>query len=470
MTDPTLTEASTGIRRPASARRAGLVLVIVCAVQFLDAMDAASMGPALPKIQHDLGMSPSALQWVVSAYVLGFGGFLLLGGRLADLVHRRRLLVAWLVIFAVASLAGGLATSGPLLVGARLLKGVSAAFTAPAALAILLDTYRDEQERNRALGHYLAIASVGFVLGLVVGGVLASASWRLTLFLPAAIAVVVAAMAQAVIISGRRDGERIRPDLLGAVTVTAGVLGLVFAVTRAAESGWLSPSTIGPLVGGVALLAGFVLVERVVRAPLIPLGIFARPQLAAANTCMLFQGCYVGFQFVATLYYQNRLGWSPWQAGLAFVIGGLIVGVAARWFAGVVGRRGSWPLATFALGIQAVSYIWFALGLGHVDVYALLIVQQILGGIGFAAAYPAMNITAVASAAEDEQGLASGIFIAASQIGVGLVVGVTAAVFTYRSDAGLAGYRAGLWFVISITAAVTLLAAATALRHRRSTA
>jgi MFS family permease len=470
MTDPTLTEASTGIRRPTSARRAGLVLVIVCAVQFLDAMDAASMGPALPKIQHDLGMSPSALQWVVSAYVLGFGGFLLLGGRLADLVHRRRLLVAWLVIFAVASLAGGLATSGPLLVGARLLKGVSAAFTAPAALAILLDTYRDEQERNRALGHYLAIASVGFVLGLVVGGVLASASWRLTLFLPAAIAVVVAAMAQAVIISGRRDGERIRPDLLGAVTVTAGVLGLVFAVTRAAESGWLSPSTIGPLVGGVALLAGFVLVERVVRAPLIPLGIFARPQLAAANTCMLFQGCYVGFQFVATLYYQNRLGWSPWQAGLAFVIGGLIVGVAARWFAGVVGRRGAWPLATFALGIQAVSYIWFALGLGHVDVYALLIVQQILGGIGFAAAYPAMNITAVASAAEDEQGLASGIFIAASQIGVGLVVGVTAAVFTYRSDAGLAGYRAGLWFVISITAAVTLLAAATALRHRRSTA
>src|SRR6266705_324778 len=150
------------------------------------------------------------------------------------------------------------------------------------------------------------------------------------------IAVVVAAMAQAVIISGRRDGERIRPDLLGAVTVTAGALGLVFAVTRAAESGWLAPSTIGPLVGGVALLAGFVLVERVVRAPLIPLGIFARPQLAAANTCMLFQGCYVGFQFVATLYYQNRLGWSPWQAGLAFVIGGLIVGVAARWFAGVV--------------------------------------------------------------------------------------------------------------------------------------
>ncbi|HYU03461.1 MAG TPA: MFS transporter [Jatrophihabitantaceae bacterium] len=176
MTDQTLTDARTPTGRLTPARRAGLTLFVVCAVQFLDAMDAASMGPALPKIQHDLGMSPSALQWIVSAYVLGFGGFLLLGGRLADLVHRRHLLVTWLLIFAVASLAGGLATSGPLLVGARLLKGLSAAFTAPAALAILLDTYREEEERNRALGHYLAIASTGFVLGLVVGGVLASAS------------------------------------------------------------------------------------------------------------------------------------------------------------------------------------------------------------------------------------------------------------------------------------------------------
>jgi len=467
MTDQTLTDARTPTGRLTPARRAGLTLFVVCAVQFLDAMDAASMGPALPKIQHDLGMSPSALQWIVSAYVLGFGGFLLLGGRLADLVHRRHLLVTWLLIFAVASLAGGLATSGPLLVGARLLKGLSAAFTAPAALAILLDTYREEEERNRALGHYLAIASTGFVLGLVVGGVLASASWRLTLFLPAAVAVVVAAMAQAVIASGRRGGEPTRLDLIGALTVTAGVLALVFAVSRAAESGWSAPLTIGPLVAGVALVAAFVMVERVVRAPLIPLGIFARPQLAAANTCMLFQGCYIGFQFIATLYYQDRLGWSPWQAGLAFVIGGLIVAVTARWFAGVVGRRGAWPLATVALGMQAVSYLWFALGLGHVDIYALLVVQQVLGGIGFAAAYPAMNITAVASAGEDEQGLASGIFIAASQIGVGLMVGVSAAVLTAASDAGLGGYRAGLWFVISVATAVTVLAGMTTLRHRK---
>lgn len=471
MTEPTLTEDHSEPDRTVSARHAGLTLFIVCAVQFLDAMDAASMGPALPRIQHDLGMSPSALQWVVSAYVLSFGGFLLLGGRLADLVHRRRLLVTWLLIFAAASLAGGLATSGELLVGARLLKGVSAAFTAPAALAILLDTYREQQARARALGHYLAIASIGFVLGLVVGGVLASASWRLTLFLPAAIAIVVAVMAQTVIVSGRpAGGRRERPDLLGAVTVTAGVLALVFAVSRAAQSGWLAPLTVGALIGGVALIAAFVLVERAVTAPLVPLGIFTRPQLSAANTCMLFQGCYVAFQFVATLYYQNRLGWSPWQAGLAFVIGGVIVGIAARWFAGVVQRRGAWPLATLGLGIQAVSYVWFMLGIGHLNVYALLVVQQILGGVGFAAAYPAMNITAVASADKDQQGLASGLFIAASQVGIGLTVGVTATVLTEAGGAGLAGYRAGLLFVIALTGAITLLAAATARRHRRRTA
>ncbi|WP_165556022.1 MFS transporter [Kribbella pittospori] len=444
-------------------------MFIVCAVQFLDAMDIASMGPALPKIQSDLGMSPSALQWVVSAYVLGFGGFLLLGGRLADFLERRRLLVTWLVIFAIASIAGGLVTAGEPLVGARLLKGVSAAFTAPTALAILLDTYRDERDRNRALGHYLAIASIGFVLGLVAGGFLATASWRLTMFMPALIALVVAIMARAVIVPGQRGERQQRPDLPGAVTVTLGLLATVFAVSRAADSGWVAPLTIGAALAGVLLIAAFIMIERTVRAPLIPLGIFARPQLAAANTCMLFQGSYVAFQFVSTLYYQDRLGWSPWQAGAAFVIGGLIVGVAARRFADVVSRRGAWPLATVGLALQAVSYVWFVIGLGHVSIYPLLVVQQILGGVGFAAAYPAMNITAVASAAPDEQGLASGIFIAASQIGIGLVVGVTATVLTYASNAEVGGYRAGLWFVIGVTAAITLLAATTAVKHRRRT-
>jgi MFS family permease len=216
---------------------------VVCAVQFLDAMDIASMGSALPKIQAELHMSPSELQWVVSGYVLGFGGFVLLGGRLADLLRRRRLLITWLVIFAAASLLGGLADSGGLLVGTRVLKGVSAAFTAPAALAILLDTYRDGERRNSALGVYLMTASVGFLLGLVVGGALATVTWRLTLFLPAGLACLIAVLARMVIPADQpRAAGRARPDVAGAVTVTAGLLALVFGVTRAAASGWLARS------------------------------------------------------------------------------------------------------------------------------------------------------------------------------------------------------------------------------------
>ena len=450
------------------AQRAGLALFVVCAVQFLDAMDIASMGPALPKIQAALHMAPSELQWVVSGYVLGFGGFVLLGGRLADLLRRRRLLITWLVIFAAASLLGGLAGSGGMLIAARLLKGVSAAFTAPAALAILLDTYPEGERRNKALGAYLMTASVGFLLGLVVGGALATVTWRLTLFLPAGLAVLIAVLARLVIRADQpRAAAAARPDVAGAVTVTAGLLALVFGVTRAAGSGWLAPLTLGSLVAGAVLIAAFIVIERAVAAPLVPLGIFARPQLAAANVCMLFQGCYVGFQFIATLYYQDRLGWSPLQAGFAFVTGGVITAVAAQRFAGLAGRRGSWPVATWGLSLQAASYLWYALALGHVSVIALLVIQQVIGGIGFAAAYPALNIAAVSSAAADEQGLASGIFIASVQAGSGLVAGATGAVLATFADPGLGGYRAGMWLLIAITTAVSVLAAWSWTQHHQ---
>ncbi len=235
-----------GATRSTSARRkAGLLLVVVCAVQFLDAMDIASMGPALPLIQRDLNMSPGALQWVVSAYALGFGGFLLLGGRLADLYGRKKLLIGWLIVFSIVSIIGGLTDSGAVLTAARLVKGVSAGFTAPVAMALLLDTYREEKERNRALGAFLAIASTGFSLGLVLGGLLAEINWRLVLFLPAAIGVVVAVLAAVAIgPDTRRDGERGRLDVFGAVTVTGGTMTLVYGVSHASTGGWSSTPTI----------------------------------------------------------------------------------------------------------------------------------------------------------------------------------------------------------------------------------
>ncbi|MEV0282332.1 MFS transporter [Streptomyces sp. NPDC050610] len=450
------------------ATRTGLLLAVVCAVQFLDAMDIASMGPALPVIQHDLGMSAGALQRVVSAYSLAFGGFLLLGGRLADLFGRKKLLLGWLAVFVIASITGGLTDNGTVLVIARLLKGVSAGFTAPVALAILLDVFRGEHERNRALGVFLAIASAGYSLGLVFGGLLADINWRLVLFLPALTGLLVIALAVATVPADRpRQGERGRVDVLGAVAVTGGVVALAYGVSHASTDGWTTPVTITTLAAAIVLLVLFVLIERAHKAPLVPLVIFTRPQLSRANICMLFFGAYVGFQFVLTLYYQNTLGWSPLQAGLAFLLGGVLTATAARGGAATVTRYGAWPVATAGLLLLTVGYLGWALLIGHLSPILLLLAQQLLGGIGFAGAYPALSIAAVGQAGESEQGLASGLFNTSSQIGAGLVIAITASALTLTGGSGLDSYRAGLWTLTIINALVTITAAMGIARYRR---
>ncbi|GAA0209359.1 MFS transporter [Saccharothrix mutabilis subsp. mutabilis] len=444
-----------------------LLLAVVCAVQFLDAMDIASMGPALPLVQDDLAMSPAALQWVVSAYALGFGGFLLLGGRLADVYNRKKLLIGWLVVFIVASLVGGFADNGLLLVVARLAKGISAGITAPVAMAVLLDAFREPSARNRALGTFLAVASAGYSLGLVLGGLLSSISWRLTMFLPAVVGLIVAVLAGAVVPGRQEASQRQRMDVLGAVLVTAGAVALVYGLSRAATNGWGDWITIASLAAAVVLFPIFAAVERNHPAPLVPLGIFRRPQLTRANICMLFFGAYVAFQFVLTLYYQVELGWSPLQAGLAFLVGGVLTAGTARYGAVLVTKHGAWPVASIGLVMMCVGYLAWVLFIGSVDPLVLLAVQQLLGGFGFAAVYPALNIAAVGSAAEDEQGLASGLFNAGAQIGNGIVVAITATVLTVVTSSALSGYRAGLWVVTITTIAVTLLALAGAVTYRK---
>lgn len=449
----------------------GALLVVLCAVNFLDAMDVSSMGPTLPRIEHALRMSPAALQWVVSAYVLGYGGFLLLGGRMADLFSRRRLLLGSLVVFAVASLVGAFADAGALLIAARLVKGISAAFMAPAALAILLATWREQAARDRALGRFISIAAAGFALGLVLGGALAGASWRLTMFLPTAIAAVLLAASQQVVpAEPPRAGRRGRVDLVGAAMITAALLAIVFGVSHASTSSWTDTTTLVTLAVGLVLLIGFVPFERAREAPLVPLGIFRRPGLARANVnALFFQGLYVAFQFVATLYYQNVLGWTPLEAGLAFLLGGVIVLVAAPRFAARVARFGPWPLVTLGLVLQTLGYLWFT-RFGHVDVIVLVIVQQLLVGTGFAAVYPSLNIAAVRNARPEEQGLASGMFIAAVQIGSGIVLAVVASVFTSNAGSGLRAYHAGLWTVFGIAAGAALLAASALLTREEAPA
>ncbi|MEU3409453.1 MFS transporter [Streptomyces sp. NPDC006670] len=443
-----------------------LLLLVVCAVQFLDAMDIASMGPALPLVQADLGMTTSALQWVVSAYALGFGGFLLLGGRLADLYNRKKLLIGWLAVFVVASVLGGLADNGVVLVVARLLKGVSAGITAPAAMAILLNAFRDEQSRNRALGTFLAVASAGYSLGLILGGLMAGVSWRLVLFAPAVAGLLVALLAASVVPSQQEKGKSGSLDILGAVTVTAGAVALVYGLSRAASDGWGDAQTIGSLIAAAILFPLFALVESRHPAPLVPLAVFRKGQLTRALVAMLFFGAYVSFQFVLTLYYQEQLHWSPLEAGLAFLLGGVLTAGTARYGAALVTKYGAWPVATGGLVLLSIGYLGWVLLMGQVDPLVTLFAQQLLGGLGFAAVYPALNIAAVGTASPDEQGLVSGLFNAGAQIGNGVVIALTATVFSL-STGGIAPYRAGLWTVTAITLAVTLVALGGAARHRQ---
>src|SRR3954452_25540341 len=269
---------------PALSRREWAALLVLCGALFLDALDVSMMGVALPSIRTDLHMSTSSLQWVVSAYVLGYGGFLLLGGRAADLLGRRRMFLISLGVFIVASGLGGLANDGGLLIATRFIKGVSAPFTAPAGLSIITTTFAEGPARNRALSIYTATGATGFSLGLVFGGLLTEIGWRWVFFLPVpvALAVLLAAI-RLVPDDGRLGGFGERFDLVGAVAMTLGMLLLVFTVVEAPQAGWASVRTMGSLVGAAAILALFVWHEQRSSAPLVRLGILRSGALVRAN-------------------------------------------------------------------------------------------------------------------------------------------------------------------------------------------
>ena len=456
--------APTDARRPAAAdaRRKALLLVILCSVQFIDAFDVSSMGPALPQIQQDLGMPSGSLQWVVTAYVIGYGGFLLLGGRLADLFDRKRLLLGALAVFTAASVVGGLSTNGDMLIAARFAKGIAAAFSAPAALAILLHTYDDENERNQALGSFIAISAIGFTAGLVLGGALAEASWRLVLFVPAAMAAVLFSAAGRVIPAAPDVARSVRPqvDLLGALAVTSGLLALVYGVSRASTDGWTDRTTVGSLTLAAALLAAFLQIERVRKVPLVPLGIFGRRGLARGNaTIFLLQGSYVAWQFLGTLYLQNEEGWSPLEVGLIFAPGGLLVMLTAQRWAGQVVKRGVWPIASAGMALMLAGTL-FTLVLGEVNSQLVFGGAGLVLGLGYAMCFPAANVSAVSGARADEQGLASGLFIAALQVGAGVVLATVVSVFSSTDAAGPDPYRAGL-IAVAFVAVLGLLVCAT---------
>src|SRR6478736_6454081 len=324
-------------------RRLWLSLILLCGVLFLDGLDVSMVGMALPSIHDDLGLTTSQLQWVVSGYVLGYGGLLLLGGRAADMLGRRRVLLSALGVFVVASAIGGLVNDGTLLVLTRIVKGMSAAFTAPAGLSIITTTFSEGPNRNRALAIYTATGASGFSLGLVLGGLLTELGWRWTFLLPVPIALVLLAIGPRVIPHDRGAAlARRRFDVPGAVTLTTGMLLLVRTIVEAPDQGWASPQTIAAFAVSAILLTLFVAIERRSPAPLVRLGILRSSSLVRANLGMMTMfGAYVGFQFVMTLYLQTLNGWSAIETALAFLPAGLLVALLSTRLGPIVDRIGT---------------------------------------------------------------------------------------------------------------------------------
>lgn len=440
---------------------ASILLVLLCVAGFLDGMDVSSMGVVLPVIQHSLHMSAQSLQWIISGYVLGYGGFMLLGGRVADLYGRKRVFLTSMALFALASLAGGLANDGTIVIAARLIKGICAGFTAPAALALLLGLYTDARERNRALGMFSSTAAVGFATGVAIGGFLGDISWRLVMFLPVPFALLVVALGAVGLQADPTVSPKKHFDLVGAVLGTVGLLALVLGATQAASYGWLTFVTLGPLLGGIALLTAFLPYEQRIAQPLMPLSIFKRQGLGFASSMAFFmQGNYVAYQFVAALYFQSVLGWSASQAALAFVFAGLIVVFMATRFARLALHVGSLAVVALGMTLEALGFLWFFLMHGHVPVLPLVAITQLLIGSGVSAALPSINITGLVHTKEAEHGLASGIVLSAFQIGGGLLVAITASVYAASGSAGSAKYTHALVVVVGASAIAALSALA----------
>jgi MFS family permease len=454
------------------ARAWGLILVL-CSALFLDALDVSMVGVALPSIGSDLDLSTGSLQWVISAYVLGFGGFLLLGGRAADLLGRRRVFLIALAVFAVASGLGAFVDEGWLLIATRFIKGVSAAFTVPAGLSIITTSFAEGPLRNRAISIYTATGATGFSLGLVFGGLMTEVGWRWALLLPVPVAVVTLIAAIALVPdAGRVATARRSFDLGGAALLTASMLLLVFTVVEAPDAGWGSARTLGSLAAVVALLAAFVSVERRTAQPLVRLGILRSARLVRAGVgAMSLFGGWVGFQFVATLYMQQARGWSPLETGLAILPGGLVVALIAPRLGPVITRVGTGPLISAGLLSTVAAYALF-LPIGIDSAYAAAILPtMLLGGLGFALAYGPLNVAATAGIAPEEQGLAGGLLNTSFQFGGALVLAVTTAVnnaFTGGSgspDDLLEGFVPAV--VVSLVAAAVGFLAVTLRRPER---
>jgi EmrB/QacA subfamily drug resistance transporter len=444
-TTPPRSSASPGAGIARLRTRSGkLLLALLCAVAFLDFVDASIVNVALPDIRDDLSFSVQSLQWVPSAYLLTYGGFMLLGGRLADLLGRRRILVTGTVLIGLSSLIGGFAGEPGVLIAARLAQGIGAALMLPAALSILTTSFRDPGDRHTALGVWGGVGGLASAVGVFLGGVLTEGpGWRWVLFVnPAAAALVLPAVFQLIPRDPRRD-QSAGFDLVGAVLATGGMLLLVFALVKAPDQGWDSVRTIGEMSGAVLLLAAFVANERRYRNPMLPLSIFRIKGLAAANITGLiaFAGLIAMFFFL-TLYMQNVLGYSPIRTGAAYLPLCFGVGIAAGISSQLISRIGTRPLIVAGALIASGGLYW----LSRIPVDGSYL-NDLLPGLmtvsfGLGAVFVGVTTAANAGVPADRAGLAAALLNSGQQVGSALGLAIFSAVATAHTTDLLSSHTA----------------------------
>jgi len=407
-----------------------LALALLCSAQFVVVLDASIVNVALPTIGTALDFSESNLPWVVNAYVLTFGGFLLLGGRLADLLGRRRIFMIGLILFALASLAGGLATSSGQLIAARAVQGLGGALLSPAALSIVATTFRDGAERNKALGIWGAVAGSGGAAGVLLGGVLTEwLGWEWVFWVNVPICLAAAAITPS-LIAETRDEEEVRHfDVAGAVTITVGLSALVFALVDANEVGWGSTQTILTLLGAAIMLAAFVAIELRSRAPLVPFSIFRIRTITGANVVGILIGASLfSMFFFISLYMQQVLGYSAIKAGLSYLPLAVSIILSAGIASQLVTKVGFKPILATGMALIAAGLIWFSQISVDGTFLGDVLGPSLLAAVGLGFSFVPVTIAAVSGIEDREQGLASGLINTSQQVGGALGLAILAAV------------------------------------------
>ncbi|WP_066068002.1 MFS transporter [Frankia sp. EI5c] len=427
--------------RPGRRVPAWAVLAVCCVAQFMVVLDVTIVNVALPSMQTELGLSASGLQWVVNSYTLAFAGLLLFGGRAADLFGRRRVFITGLALFTLASLAGGLATNDITLIAARAVQGLGGAVLAPATLSILMTSFPDPRERNRALGLWSTTAAGGGALGVLAGGVLTElADWRWVLFVNVPIGAVLIAGARFALAESRGQVRGARDlDIPGTLTVTAGLVALVYGIVRTETSSWSSPVTIGWLAAAAALLVAFLVIEARTENPLVPLGVFRRRALRYANLIILVMGTVMfGLFFFLTLYLQRIQGQGPLAAGLSMLPVPIMIICGSQASSRTVGRFGPRPLIIAGTLIAAVGMGWLSALTAGGSYWTQVFGPLALLGFGMGLNMVAVTTAATSGVPPHLAGLASGLLNTGRQIGAAVGLATLTTIADRHTDGRLA--------------------------------